>query len=344
MTPIISKLPQTGTTIFTVMSALAAEVGAINLSQGFPDYHCSPALIGMVSKAMQQGYNQYAPMAGLMSLREQISQKVNHLYGAWYDPDTEVTVTAGGTQAIFTAISAVIHPNDEVIVFEPAYDSYAPSIKLMGGIVKSLELSPPDYRIPWDMVRRLVSSKTRMIILNSPQNPTGAVLSQADVDELTAIVKGQDILILSDEVYEHLVYDGQIHHSMARYPELRKRSLIAVSFGKLFHNTGWKMGYCLAPANLMHEFRKIHQFLVFSVNTPMQAGIAEYLKNPEVYMGLAGFFQQKRDSFREGMAQSKFKLLPCQGSYFQCVSYEGLTDEKDNDLAIRITKELGVAS
>jgi len=344
MIPVNSKLPQTGTTIFTVMSALAAETGAINLSQGFPDYDCSPELIGMVNKAMQQGYNQYAPMAGLMSLREQISQKVNHLYGAWYDPDTEVTVTAGGTQAIFTAISAVIHPNDEVIIFEPAYDSYAPAIKLMGGIVKSLELEPPDYRIPWDMVRRLVSSKTRMIILNSPQNPTGAILSQADIDELTAIVKGQDILILSDEVYEHLVYDGQIHHSMARYPELRKRSLIAVSFGKLFHNTGWKMGYCLAPANLMHEFRKIHQFLVFSVNTPMQAGIAEYLKNPEVYMGLAGFFQQKRDSFREGMAESRFKLLPCQGSYFQCVSYEGLTDEKDSDLAIRITKELGVAS
>jgi methionine aminotransferase len=344
MIPVTSKLPQTGTTIFTVMSALAAETGAINLSQGFPDYDCSPELIGMVNKAMQQGHNQYAPMAGLMSLREQISQKVDNLYGTYYHPDTEVTVTAGGTQAVFTAISAVIHPNDEVIIFEPAYDCYAPAIKLMGGIVKSLELEPPDYRIPWDMVKRLVSSKTRMIVLNSPQNPTGTILSQDDIDELTAIVKGQDILILSDEVYEHLVYDGQIHHSMARYPELRKRSLITVSFGKLFHNTGWKMGYCLAPANLMQEFRKIHQFLVFSVNTPMQAGISEYLKNPEVYLGLAQFFQQKRDSFREGLSQSRFELLPCQGSYFQCVSYDGLTDEKDSELAIRITRELGVAS
>lgn len=344
MIPINSKLPQTGTTIFTVMSALAAETGAINLSQGFPDFDCPPQLVKLVSKAMKDGKNQYAPMAGLMSLREQISIKTEKLYGANYNPDTEVTVTAGGTQAIFTAISAVIHPNDEVIIFEPAYDSYAPAIKLMGGIVKSLELEPPDYRIPWDMVKRLITSKTKMIILNSPQNPSGTILSKTDIDELIAIVKGQDIFILSDEVYEHLVYDGQQHHSMARYPELRERSFIAVSFGKLFHSTGWKIGYCLAPANLMQEFRKVHQFLVFSVNTPMQTGIAEYLKDENVYLGLASFFQQKRDHFRNGLAQTKFKLLPCQGSYFQCVSYQGLTDEKDTDLAIRITREFGVAS
>ncbi|MES2278716.1 MAG: methionine aminotransferase [Bacteroidota bacterium] len=344
MIPINSKLPQTGTTIFTVMSALAAETGAINLSQGFPDFDCPPQLVKLVSKAMKDGLNQYAPMAGLMALREQISIKTEKLYGANYNPDTEVTVTAGGTQAIFTAISAVIHPNDEVIIFEPAYDSYAPAIKLMGGIVKSLELEPPDYRIPWDMVKRLITSKTKMIILNSPQNPSGTILSKADIDELIAIVKGQDILILSDEVYEHLVYDGQEHHSMARYPELRERSFIAVSFGKLFHSTGWKIGYCLAPANLMQEFRKVHQFLVFSVNTPMQAGIAAYLKDENVYLGLSAFFQQKRDHFRAGLAQSRFKLLPCQGSYFQCVSYQGLTDEKDTELAIRITKEFGVAS
>jgi methionine aminotransferase len=344
MIPVTSKLPQTGTTIFTVMSALAAETGAINLSQGFPDYDCSPELIKLVNKAMLAGQNQYAPMAGLMSLRERIAQKVEKLYGATYNPDTEITITAGGTQAVFTAISAVIHPNDEVIIFEPAYDCYAPAIKLMGGIVKSLELEPPDYRIPWDMVKRLITSKTRMIILNSPQNPTGTILSKTDINELTSIVKGQDILILSDEVYEHLVYDGQMHHSMARYPELQKRSLITVSFGKLFHNTGWKMGYCLAPANLMQEFRKVHQFVVFSVNTPMQAGIAEYLKDESVYLDLAAFFQQKRDHFREGLQQSRFKLLPCQGSYFQCVSYQGLTDEKDNELAIRLTKEFGVAS
>lgn len=344
MIPVTSKLPQTGTTIFTLMSALAAETGAINLSQGFPDYEASPELIAMVSKAMQQGFNQYAPMAGLMSLREQISIKTEKLYGAYYNPNTEITVTAGGTQGLFTAISAVIHPNDEVIIFEPAYDSYAPAIRLMGGVVKSLELNPPDYHIPWEMVKRLITAKTKMIILNSPQNPTGTILSKADIDELTAIVKNQDILILSDEVYEHLVYDDQIHHSMARYPELRKRSFISVSFGKLFHTTGWKVGYCLAPANLMQEFRKIHQFLVFSVNSPMQAGIAEYLKDENVYNSLAGFFQQKRDHFREGLQQSRFKLLPSQGSYFQCVSYQGLTDERDTDLAIRLTKEFGVAS
>ena len=337
-------MPQTGTTIFTVMSALAAETGAINLSQGFPDYDCPPELIGLVSKAMTDGYNQYAPMAGLMGLREQIAIKTEKLYGGIYNPDTEVTVTAGGTQAIFTAISAVIHPNDEVIIFEPAYDSYAPAIRLMGGVVKSLALEPPDYRIPWDMVKRLITSKTRMIILNSPNNPTGTILSKHDIDELIAIVKGQDILILSDEVYEHLVYDDGIHHSMARYPELQKRSFITVSFGKMFHTTGWKMGYCLAPANLMAEFRKVHQFLVFSVNSPMQAGIAEYLKNEDVYMGLSAFFQQKRDHFRAGLAQTRFKLLDCQGSYFQCVSYADITDEKDTDLAIRITKEFGVAS
>lgn len=344
MIPVNSKLPQTGTTIFTVMSALAAETGAINLSQGFPDYDASPELIALVNKAMQQGHNQYAPMAGLMSLREQISLKTEKLYGAHYNPDTEITVTAGGTQGIFTAISAVIHPNDEVIIFEPAYDSYAPSIRLMGGVVKSLELHPPDYRIPWDMVKRLITAKTRMIILNSPQNPTGVILTKTDIDELTAIVKNQDILILSDEVYEHLVYDGQEHHSMARYPELCKRSFITVSFGKLFHATGWKVGYCLAPANLMQEFRKIHQFLVFSVNTPMQAGIAEYLKDENVYNGLAAFFQQKRDYFSEGLQQSRFKLLPSQGSYFQCVSYKGLTDERDTDLVIRLTRDYGVAS
>ncbi|GAB3935424.1 methionine aminotransferase [Mucilaginibacter myungsuensis] len=344
MIPVNSKLPQTGTTIFTVMSALSAETGAINLSQGFPDYDCSPELVGMVNKAMQNGHNQYAPMAGLMSLREQIAAKTERLYGANYNPDTEITITAGGTQAIFTAISAVINPTDEVIIFEPAYDCYAPAIKLMGGLVKSLALDPPDYRIPWDMVKRLISARTKMIILNTPQNPTGTILTKADIDELTAIVRNQDIFILSDEVYEHLVYDGETHHSMARYPELRERSFIAVSFGKLFHNTGWKMGYCLAPAYLMQEFRKIHQYLVFSVNTPMQVAIAEYLKDESVYLSLSSFFQQKRDHFREGLSGTRFKLLPCQGSYFQCVSYQGLTDEKDTDLAVRITKEFGVAS
>ncbi|OOQ61620.1 methionine aminotransferase [Mucilaginibacter pedocola] len=344
MIPVISKLPQTGTTIFTVMSALAAEVGAINLSQGFPDYDSSPELITLVSKAMQKGYNQYAPMPGLMALREQIAIKTEKLYGAVYNPDTEITVTAGATQAIFTAISAVIHPNDEVIIFEPAYDCYAPAIKLMGGVVKSLELDPPDYRIAWDMVKRLINGKTKMIILNSPHNPTATILSKEDIDELSALIKHQDILILSDEVYEHLIYDGEEHQSMARYPELQQRSFIVSSFGKTFHATGWKMGYCLAPAYLMAEFRKIHQFLVFSVNTPMQVAIAEYLKDENTYLSLPGFFQQKRDYFREGLAGSRFKLLPCAGSYFQSVTYDAITDEKDADYAIRLTKEIGVAS
>ena len=326
------------------MSALASEVGAINLSQGFPDYNCDPALIAMVNKAMKAGHNQYAPMAGLMALRQRLSAKTEKLYNAVYDPETEITITAGGTQAIFTAICCTVQPNGEVIVFEPAYDSYAPAIKVMGGVVKSLELEPPDYRINWEMVKRLITSKTRLIILNSPHNPTATILHQSDIDELSAIVKNQDIMILSDEVYEHLIYDGQTHHSMARYEELRKRSCICASFGKLFHTTGWKVGYCLAPAALMQEFRKVHQFLVFSVNAPMQYAIAEYLKDESCYLGLSEFFQQKRDYFRSAMEQTRFELLPCSGSYFQSVKYNKISDEKDTDMALRITKEFGVAS
>lgn len=344
MTPIISKLPQTGTTIFTVMSALATEVGAINLSQGFPDFDTSPQLVELVNTAMKNGHNQYAPMPGLLTLRERIAQKTEKLYGAVYNPDTEITITAGGTQAIFTAITAVVNPNDEVIIFEPAYDSYAPAIKLMGGIVKSLELEPPDYRIAWDMVKRLINNKTRMIILNSPHNPTGTILRKEDIDELCAIVKNQDILILSDEVYEHLIYDGETHHSMARYAELQQRSFIVASFGKPFHATGWKVGYCMAPAFLMQEFRKVHQFLVFSVNSPIQYAIAEYLKNEDTYLSLPGFFQQKRDHFREGLAQTRFGILPCYGTYFQSVNYDSITDEKDNEFALRMTKEIRVAA
>jgi len=344
MRPITSKLPQTGTTIFTVMSALANELGAINLSQGFPDYECSPHLVELVNQAMKNGHNQYAPMAGVMALREQIAQKTERLYGAIYNPETEITITAGGTQAIFTAISAVIHPNDEVIIFEPAFDCYAPAIKLMGGVVKSLELEPPDYRIDWNMVKKLITNRTKMIILNSPHNPTATILHQEDIDELSAIVKTQDIYILSDEVYEHLIYDGEKHQSMALYPELRQRSFIVASFGKLCHTTGWKIGYCLAPAELTQEFRKIHQFLVFSVNTPIQYAIAGYLKDEQVYLALPEFFQQKRDHFRQGLEQTRFKLLPCYGSYFQSVTYNSITDEKDADFAIRLAKEFGVAT
>jgi methionine aminotransferase len=344
MTPLISKLPSTGTTIFTVMSALANEVGAINLSQGFPDFETSPELIDLVNSAMKNGHNQYAPMPGVMTLREQIGLKTKKMYGAVYDPDTEITITAGGTQAIYTAITSVINPNDEVIIFEPAFDCYAPAIKLAGGIVKSLELEPPDYRIAWDMVKRLINNKTRMIILNSPQNPTATILRKKDIDELSALVKNQDILILSDEVYEHLIYDGEKHESMARYEELRKRSFIIASFGKPFHATGWKVGYCMAPAFLMQEFRKVHQFVVFSVNTPLQYAIAQYLKNEDHYLSLPGFYQEKRDYFRKGMEQTRFELLPCYGSYFQSVTYNNVTDEKDVDFALRLTKDIGVAS
>lgn len=344
MTPIISKLPQTGTTIFTVMSALAQEVGAINLSQGFPDFNTSPELIKLVNNAMKKGYNQYAPMAGVTALRERISEKTERLYGATYNPDTEITITAGGTQAIFTAITAVVNPNDEVIIFEPAFDCYAPAIKLMGGIAKSLELEPPDYKIPWGMVKKLITNKTRMIILNTPHNPTATILHQDDIEQLASIVKNQDILILSDEVYEHLIYDGEIHHSMARYPELREKSFIVASFGKPFHATGWKVGYCMAPAPLMSEFRKVHQFLVFCVNAPIQYAIAEYLKAESTYMDLPAFFQQKRDYFRKGVEQTRFQLLPCSGSYFQSVTYNNITDEKDSDFTLRLTRDFGVAA
>ncbi|MBS1524692.1 MAG: methionine aminotransferase [Bacteroidetes bacterium] len=343
MISVNSKLPKAGTTIFTVMSALASEVGAINLSQGFPDYETSPELIELVNQAMKQGFNQYAPMAGYMPLREAISQKTEKLYGAYYDPGTEITVTAGGTQAIYTAIATVINPNDEVIIFEPAFDCYAPAIKIAGGIVKSLELEPPDYSIKWDLVKKLINNRTRMIILNTPNNPTATLLQKADIDALSAIVKDKDIFILSDEVYEHLIYDGNIHHSMARYPELRQRSFIVASFGKPFHATGWKVGYCMAPAVLMSEFRKIHQFLVFCVNSPVQVAIAGYLKNEYHYLYLSEFFRQKRDHFRKGLESTRFELLPCLGSYFQSVRYGSITDEKDTDFATRLTKDFGVA-
>ena len=339
-----SKLPGIGTTIFSVMSQLAQEHQAINLSQGFPDYDCDPKLVELVADAMKDGFNQYAPMIGMQALREVVADKTNRLYRANYNQDSEVTITAGGTQAIFTALTAAINPGDEVIIFEPAYDSYAPTIKMLGGVVKSYEMSPPDYTIDWDMVRKLFSSNTKMIILNSPQNPTGHTLKEADIQELIKLTQGTDILILSDEVYEHLVYDGQQHHSMALYPELRERSFIAASFGKLLHTTGWKLGYCLAPENLMKEFRKIHQFNVFSVNTPMQVGIANYLKDPSVYLDLAAYFERKRDLFRSLMGATKFKLLPCNGSYFQCVTYENISDENDTDIAMRLIKDYGVAS
>ncbi|KLT64202.1 methionine aminotransferase [Pedobacter sp. BMA] len=344
MLNIQSKLPGVGTTIFSVMSKLAAEHKAINLSQGFPDYPSDPKLTELVHKAMKDGFNQYAPMPGNILLKETITQKVHNMYGISYNPDTEVTVTAGGTQAIFTALATIINPGDEVIIFEPAYDCYAPTIRLFGGLVKTYELTPPAYGIDWDMVKKLFTANTRMIILNSPQNPSGSILSDEDMQALIKLVSGTDILILSDEVYEHLIYDGQQHKSVMLYPELRERSFIVASFGKLLHATGWKLGYCLAPEKLTKEFRKVHQFNVFSVNSPMQQAIAEYLQDPENYTGITSFFEEKRNYFRGLLAASRFELLPCHGSYFQSASYAHFSDEKDTDFSIRLIKEFGVAT
>ncbi|MBC7915168.1 MAG: aminotransferase class I/II-fold pyridoxal phosphate-dependent enzyme [Pyrinomonadaceae bacterium] len=344
MIPINSKLPHVGTTIFTVMSKLALENNAINLSQGFPDFDGPPELPELVYKYMKQGKNQYAPMAGVMALREKISEKINRLYGSYYHPETEITVTAGGTQAIFTALAATIKQGDEVIIFEPAYDSYAPSIKLLGGLVKPFELSPPDYKIDWNLLTKLVSNRTRMIIVNSPQNPSGTIFKQDDINQLIKLTSGTDILILSDEVYEHLVYDGRQHLSFSQFPELSERSFIITSFGKLFHNTGWKVGYCIAPENLMAEFRKVHQYLVFSVNTPVQYALADMLSDTGYYSSLSNFFNEKRIFFQKLLQQTRFQLLPCEGSYFQCVDIKNITSEKDIDFAKRLTTDYKVAA
>ncbi len=326
------------------MTNLAEEYQAINLSQGFPDFDTDPKLIELVAGYMQKGFNQYAPMVGVPALRTLITDKTNALYGADYKPESDITITAGGTQALFTAIAACINPGDEVIIFEPAYDSYAAAIRMHGGLVKTYEMVPPDYKIDWDIVKRLFSANTKMIILNSPNNPTGSVLSAHDMQCLTKLTKGTDVLILSDEVYEHIIYDGEKHLSIAAFPELKERSFIVGSFGKVLHATGWKAGYCLAPENLMKEFRKVHQFNVFSVNTPIQHAIAEYLRNSSSYLELASFFQEKRDYFRSLLTETRFNLLPCKGSYFQCVTFDHFSDETDVALAIRMVKDYKVAS
>lgn len=339
-----TKLPGVAQSIFAVMTQLANQYGAINLSQGFPDFEVAPELIALVNDAYQKGFNQYAPMPGIIPLREQIAAKANRLHQANYHPESEVTVTAGATQAIFTAISAFVQPNDEVIIFEPAYDCYAPSVKLQGGIVKYMALQPPNYAIDWTQVQKLTNANTRMIILNAPHNPTGMVLTDDDIQQLIRITRNTNILILSDEVYEHIIFDGRQHLSMARHPELRERSLIVASFGKLFHTTGWKLGYCMAPERLMNEFRKVHQFMVFSVHTPLQYAIAEYMDQNRNFNELGTFFEQKRNYFRSMLAESRFELLDCQGSYFQSVQYSGISDEADTEFASRLIKEFGVAS
>ena len=351
-----SRLPQVGTTIFTIMSALAAEHEAINLGQGFPDFPCDRKLIAEVNTAMLADHNQYPPMIGIAELRNGISQKIKNLYGHHYDADTDITITAGGTQGILTAILACVSPGDEVIIIEPAYDSYRPSIALAGGKPISVSLNVvrdeigqvASYQIPWDALANAINPKTRLIIINTPHNPTGMVWDKADLDRLANLVRNTSALILSDEVYEHMVYDGAQHHSVASHPELAARSFLISSFGKTYHVTGWKVGYVAAPPALTKEFRKVHQFNVFTVNTPMQYGLASYLSDAKHYLNLPAFYQAKRDFFRAGLSQTKFKLLPTPGTYFQCVDYSALNIPQSKlsevDFCKWLTTEVGVAA
>jgi len=339
-----SKLPDVGVTIFTIMSKLAHDVGAINLSQGFPDFDVDPELIDLVRKQMAAGNNQYAPMQGVPVLRQRIAEKTEALYGASYDPETEITITSGATEALFSAVSAVVNREDEVVLFEPAYDSYGPAVSLSGGVPVYVSLKYPDYHIDWNEVKDAVTEKTKLLILNSPHNPTGAVLGPEDMAALIDIVKDTDILILSDEVYEHIVFDGHRHESMTMYPELARRSFVVSSFGKTYHATGWKLGYCLAPGPLSVEFQKVHQFVTFASNTPVQLAYAEFMEKKEAYLGLSQFYQKKRDLFLSLIKDSRFTPLPCRGTYFQMLAYNAVTDEPDAVFARRMAAEYKVAA
>ena len=341
-----SKLPNVGTTIFTVMSALAVEKSAVNLGQGFPDFDCDPNLVDAVSTAMKNGLNQYPPMTGVPALREAIADKIAKIYGHAYDATREITVTAGATQAILTTILCSVHAGDEVVVIEPVYDSYVPAIELAGGkpVFVQMEVGPAGYSVPWAKVAAAVNARTRLIMINSPHNPTGSVLVEADLHALADIVRGTDTLIVSDEVYEHMVYDGARHESVCRHPELASRSFVISSFGKTYHVTGWKVGYVAAPAALSAEFRKVHQFNVFTVNTPVQHAIARYMADPAPYLELPAFYQHKRDLFRGGLKKTRFKLLPSDGTYFQCVDYSAISSLPETDFATWLTAEIGVAA
>ncbi len=338
-----SKLPGVGTTIFSVMSKLAADCGAINLSQGFPDFQADPSLFDATLRAMRDGRNQYPPMAGMPELRAAVAGKVEALYGARYDVEREITVTAGATQAIFTAIAAFVRAGDEVIVFEPVYDSYVPAIETVGGKAVFARLKFPGYTPDWDGVRALMTGRTRMIVINSPHNPTGSLLCADDLAALAELTRGTGIVVLSDEVYEHIVFDGARHASVAARPELAARSIVVSSFGKTYHITGWKIGYVLAPEALMAEFRKVHQFNVFTVNTPCQIGVADYMRDASRHMGLAEFYRHKRDFFRAQLAGSRFELLPSRGTYFQLARYGAISDLPDHDFARWMAREAGVA-
>ncbi len=338
-----SKLPWVGTTIFTVMSKLAADCGAINLSQGFPDFQAEAMLFDASVAAMREGRNQYPPMAGMPELRAAIADKIEALYGARYDVEQEITVTAGGTQAIFTAIAAFVRPGDEVIVFSPVYDSYVPAIETVGGKAVYAHLRFPDYAPDWNEVRSLMNDRTRMIIINSPHNPTGSLLSRDDLDALAALTRDTGVVVLSDEVYEHIVFDGATHASVMTHAELAQRAIAVSSFGKTYHITGWKIGYVTAPADLMAEFRKVHQFNVFTVNGPCQLGLAQYMRDACRHLGLASFYQQKRDVFRELLKTTRFEPLPCRGTYFQLARYDRISDLPDREFAVWMTREIGVA-
>jgi methionine aminotransferase len=326
------------------MSKLAADTGAINLSQGFPDFDCDPALVDAVARHMREGRNQYAPMQGVPALREAIAAKYERLYGVRYDPLSDVTVTSGGTEALFDAVAAVVHPGDEVIVFEPCYDSYVPAIELSGGVPIVISLRYPDYRVPWDDVKAALSARTRLVIINSPHNPTGTLLSAADISELSALAGEHDLFVLSDEVYEHIIFDGARHESVARDERLRQRSFIVGSFGKTYHVTGWKVGYVVAPPALSGEFRKVHQFVTFATITPVQHALAEFVAAQRGYPELAAFYQRKRDLFLELIDGSRFRALPSRGTYFQLLDYSSISEEPDMEFALRLTREHGVAS
>jgi methionine transaminase len=339
-----SRLPEVGTTIFSVMSALAAKHGAVNLGQGFPDFDCDPGLVDAVTAAMRAGHNQYPPMPGVPALRQALSAKIERLYGYRYDPDNEITVTAGATQAILTAVLAFVHPGDEVIVLEPCYDSYGPAITLAGGSIVRVPLNPADFRIDFALLQQAITPRTRALIVNTPHNPTGTVWPAADLRTLAELLQPTNVLVISDEVYEHMVYDGERHVSVSSEPGLAARSMVISSFGKTYHVTGWKVGHVAAPASLMDEFRKVHQFNVFTVNSPMQHGLAAWLAEPSRYEDLSGFYQRKRDRFREGLAGTRFELLPCAGSYFQCVDYSRISGLPDQAFCEWLTSEVGVAA
>lgn len=339
-----SKLPDVGVSIFAVMTRLANEHGAINLSQGFPDFDCDPALVDAVSAAMRAGHNQYAPMPGVLALRDAIAAKVKVCYGAVYDPQSEIQIVSGATAGLYASLTAFVHPGDEVILFEPCYDSYVPVIRLSGGTPVFVSLRYPDYTVDWDEVRRAMSPRTKVILVNTPHNPTGRMWTADDMKQLAALVDGTDILLLGDEVYEHVIFDGRRHESMLRYPELRQRACVISSFGKTFHTTGWKVGYCVAPRPILAEVQRVHQFMTFTVHTPSQYAFAEFIARDPMALSLAPFYQQKRDLFLELIDGSRFRPLPCDGTYFQLLDYSAITRERDSDMAMRLITDHGVAS